>query len=194
MHIPFSSIVGFATLSLLTGVCAGPISYVQKSLDTFRKETETETIAAINQKISLYGFALDYKKLDLLKNVYTKDAVADLGRGPIVGRDKLLEYYTSAQGKIPTHHVGTNVYVSNITENTAFVQSDALATLFGDGPKYPGTNILLLKHDEVEAFYERFEDKFVKEHDGQWRIKHRVLTLIVRTSLFGSDPSAPCRP
>lgn len=190
MHIPFSSIVGFATLSLLTGVCASPISNVQKSLDFFRKDSEAETISAINQKLSLYGFALDYKKLDLLKDVYTKDAVANLGRGPIVGRDKLLEYYTNAQGKIPTHHIGTNVYVSNITETTAFVQSDALATLFGQGPKYPGTDILLLKHDDVEAFYERFEDKFVKERDGQWRIKFRELTLIVRTSLFCSDPSA----
>ena len=189
MHITFSTILQFATLSLLTSVCASPISNSQKSLGLLPKPFQTETITTINQKLSLFGFALDYKELDLLKDVYAEDVVANLGRGPIYGRDKLLEYYTSSQGKIPAHHIGTNVYVSDITLTTATVKSDALVTMFGQGPKYPGTDIVVLKHDQLEVFYERFEDKFVKELDGEWRIKSRELTILVRTS-FCSCPTA----
>ncbi|MCJ1422167.1 hypothetical protein MMC29_000046 [Sticta canariensis] len=178
MHIFFSSILGFATLSLLTSVCAGPISIVQRSLGLPWKASETETITAINQKLSLYGLALDTKKFNLLKDVYTADCVVNLGLGPIYGLDKLLDYETKNQGKIPAHHFAANVYVSNITETSATVTSDAIATRFGQGPKYPGTDILVLKHDQLQAFYERFEDKFVKERDGQWRIKTRDLTII----------------
>lgn len=182
MHISFSSILGFATLSLLTSVCAVPISDPQKSLGRLRKISETKTITAINQKLSLYGFALDYNELDLLTDVYAEDVVANLGRGPIYGREKLVEYYTHSQGKIPAHHMSTNVYVSNITATTATVKSDALVTMFGQGPNYPGSDIVVLKHDQLEVFYERFEDHFVKEHDGEWRIKTRELTILVRTS------------
>ncbi|MCJ1424692.1 hypothetical protein MMC29_002580 [Sticta canariensis] len=180
MHISFSNILQFATLSLLTSVCASPISNSQKSLGLLPNpfESKTDTITAINQKLSLYGFALDYKELDLLKDVYAEDVVANLGRGPIHGREKLLEYYTNSQGKIPAHHFSSNVYVSDITSTTATVKSDALVTLFGEGPKYPGSDIVVLKHDQLEVFYERFEDKFVKERDGEWRIKTRELTIL----------------
>ena len=142
-------------------------------------ETRTDIITAITQTLSLYGLALDLKRLDDLKSVYTEDAVANLGRGPIKGRAALLEYYNNAQGNIPTHHVACNVYVKEIRKNRANVTSDAVAVLFGQGPTYPGTNILLLSHKQIEAFYERFDDEFVKGDDGLWRIQKRELTLIV---------------
>lgn len=177
MHISFTSVAGFAALSLFTGVY-GHLSPAQVPMQGLI-ESHTDIIAAVTQTLSLYGLALDLKKLDDLKNVYTEDAEANLGRGPIKGRQALLDYYTKAQGKIPTHHVAGNVYVHDITRTTAKVTSDAIATLFGDGPKYPGTDILLLAHDQIEAFYERFDDEFVKGADGKWRIKKRELTLIV---------------
>lgn len=177
MRISFTSVAGFAALSLLTGVC-GHLSPAQVPMEGLL-ESHTDIITAITQTLSLYGLALDLKKLDDLKNVYTEDVVANLGRGPIKGLPALLDYYTKAQGKIPTHHVAGNVYVQNITRTTAKVTSDAVATLFGDGPKYPGTDILVLSFDQIETFYERFEDEFVKGADGKWRIKKRDLTILV---------------
>lgn len=184
MHLSFFSILGFATFSLLTSVCASPISVVQKSLGFPWKSSETEIITAINQKLSLYGLAIDKKKFDLLKDVYTDDCVVNLGLGPMYGRAKVVDYEIQNQGKIPAHHLGTNVYVSNITETAATVTSDAIATWFGQGPKFPGTEILVLKHDQLQAFYERYEDQFVKGRDGQWRIKTRDLTMIVWKSFW----------
>lgn len=178
-----SSIAGFAALSLLTTVCGSPVLQAQNALGLI-PQPPAEIIAAITQTLSLYGLALDLKHLDDLKSVYTDDAVANLGRGPISGLPALLDYYKKAQGEIPTHHVAGNVYVSEITPLTAKVQSDALATLFGKGPTYPGTDILLLSHDNIEAFYERFDDQFVRGLDGQWRIKKRELSLIVWSFSF----------
>lgn len=177
MRISFTSAAGFAAFSLLTGVWGHP-NPAQVPMQGLL-QSSTEIIADITQTLSLYGLALDLKKLDDLKDVYTQDAVANLGRGPIKGLPALLDYYTKAQGKIPTHHVAGNVYVHEITRTTAKVTSDAIATLFGNGPTYPGTDILVLSHDQIEAFYERFDDEFVKGLDGKWRIKKRDLTLIV---------------
>lgn len=180
MRISFTSVAGFAAWSLLTSVCAdGSLNRLNQVPMELSAQSHTEIITAITQTLSLYGLALDLKRLDELKNVYTDDAVANLGRGPINGLPALLDYYQKAQGKIPTHHVGGNIYVTDITKHTAKVTSDAVATLFGDGPRYPGTNILLLSFDQVEAFYERFDDEFVRGPDGLWRIKKRELTLIV---------------
>ena len=181
MHISFSSILGFTTLSLLTSVCADSISIARKSLGHQGKASDAETITAINQKLSLYSLALDLKEIYLLKEVYTEDVVVDLGLGtpPTIGLDKVLALETTAQGTIPAHHVSANVYVSNITQTTASVKSDAIVTRFGQGPKRPGTNILVLNSSQIQTYYERFEDKFVKERDGEWKIKTRNLTIIV---------------
>lgn len=80
--------------------------------------------------------------------------------------------------------MSANVYVSNITETTASAKSDAIVTRFGQGPKRPGTNILVLNNTQIQTYYERFEDKFVKERDGQWKIKARNLTIIVWNSFW----------
>lgn len=177
MRISFTSVAGFTALSLLSGVYAH-VSLAQVPME-LAAQSHTEIIIAITQTLSLYGLALDLKNWDDLNSVYTENAVANLGRGPIKGRPALLDYYKKNQGNVPTHHVSGNIYVKSITQTTAKVTSDAVATLFGDGPKYPGTNILLLSHEQIEAFYERFDDEFVKGADGLWRIKKRELTLIV---------------
>lgn len=184
MRLSFVSSVGVVALSLFSGGVGAYGNVRDQQPIQVLPESRASIIADISQTLSLYGLALDTKTLDDLKDVYTEDAVADLGRGPIKGLPALLDYYKNAQGKIPTHHVAGNVYVTNITQHSATVKSDALATLFGNGPKYPGTNILLLAFDQVEAFYERFDDEFVKGSDGKWRITTRKLSLIVRNFLI----------
>lgn len=178
MRISLTSVTGFAAMSLLTSVYAR-VGQAQVPIQ-LEDQTDAEIITAITQTLSLNGLALDLKNFDDLNSVYTDDAVANLGRGPIEGLPAIVDYYKKAQSSNPTHRVAGNVYVKDITQDSAKVTSDSIETHFGDGPKYPGTDVLLLQHDQIEAFYGRYDDEFVKGDDGVWRIQKRQLTLIVR--------------
>lgn len=182
MRFSAFSILGFATLSLLVNRCAGghtQSNRIKALIQDQKNEFTSQAITNITQVLSLYGFVLDLKEFTALDYVYTKDCVVDLGRGPIYGLEALTKYYLNAAGNTTTFHASQNVYVADVTEDTASALSDAIAVFFRQGPTFPGSNILISGYNDTLTFYERFEDELSRGGDGFWRISKRTLTILV---------------
>jgi len=107
-----------------------------------------------------YGDAIDDRNWDLLRGVFTEDAVFDLrgvGSRELVGIEDIVTFMEE-EAQHPRTHMMTNIYV-NPTADGAELRFRIVALL---GRGKTGT----------ASYY----DQVVKTADG-WRVKHRETTL-----------------
>lgn len=132
---------------------------------------DTETIAAINQGLSLYGFAIDTKNYSALSGVFAPDINAQVAPTPITNLQQYESFLQSDLEPYKTQHTTTTVFVYDIGPTTAQSASYAQAIYFGQKELLAQTVI----------FYERFNDEWTKGDDGSWKIAKRSLNI------FGVD-------
>jgi len=132
---------------------------------------------AIQEKL-LYAYAYAYDSKDCVTwaNLFTADAVftADgvAGAGPInqTGRDAILQFCIARQknviGNIKTRHNMTNIVFDQLTPNQAKTRTYLLLTWQKPGDMTPSAQ---------EAG--TYRDLIVKQSDGRWLFKERVLVL-----------------
>lgn len=121
--------------------------------------------AEIENTLYRYAFAYDLNELDLLDDVFTRDAECEyLDVGLKAGHREVIAEQKARRGKyddgsIPWHVI-TNVYITDETETTATVRS--WFTFFVQGA------------DGTQRFVSVgwYDDQFQVE-DGVWRISRR---------------------
>ena len=132
------------------------------------------TVAAINQLNSLFSFSLDEKNFDALADVYTADVVIDGGDGdPLVGLAAIQAFYreTFSNKSLVTEHTVTTVYAYDFTRTTAKAKNYADAFYFGKPAQERGG--FLFRNQSV-VFRERFDNEYVKEKNGAWKISRQT--------------------
>ena len=132
------------------------------------------TVAAIDQLNSLFSFSLDEKNFDALADVYTANAVIDGGGPtPLVGLPAIQAFYrkTFSNSSLVTEHTVTTVYAYNFTATTARSKSYADAFYFGKPAQERGG--FLFRNQSV-VFRERFDNQYVKEQSGAWKISRQT--------------------
>src|SRR5262245_13743358 len=110
-----------------------------------------EDTMAIREVVVRYGFALDERDWDALRQVFTEDAVWE-GLAP-PGLEGIIQQLKVNQH--PHQHVLANHLIEDVSDDEVIVWSKAL---------FPGTGDLAL-----EAVY---RDVVVRTPDG-WRVKHK---------------------
>lgn len=149
-----------------------------------------EAIEAIKQTKFDYFHCIDLKRWDQLGNCFAKDIEASYGRDgwQVSGRENLVEWLRGAEGgdNYSVSHASHNEQITLISDTEAegffklhdWVRIDPSITLRGWG---------------------HYTDHFVKEADGQWRIKvlslsyeykeeHSVYRGNDGPSMLGTDP------
>ena len=137
---------------------------------------DTDAIAAINQGLSLYDYAIDTKNFSALSGAFAPDVVADVApNGPITSLAAYEAFLQSDLAPYKTQHTTTTVFVYGLGPARAQSASYSQAIYFGTG------NLLA----QTAIFYERFNDAWTKsEVDGSWKISNRSLEIFVRPSFF----------
>ena len=131
---------------------------------------ETETIAAINQGLSLYNIALDTKNSTALDSVFATDILALVSpTAPLNSSAAYEDFLKSDLAPYNTYHTTTSVFVYNIGATSAQSASYSQAVYFGAGRTLAQT----------ATYYERFNDVWTKR-DGSWKIAKRSLNIFVR--------------
>jgi len=107
-----------------------------------------------------YGDAIDDRNWDLLRGVFTEDAVFDLrgvGSRELVGIEDIVTFMEE-EAQHPRTHMMTNIYVNPTA----------------DGAELRFRIVALLGRGKTGAA--SYYDQVVKTADG-WRVKHRETTL-----------------
>ncbi|CAF9933681.1 MAG: hypothetical protein HETSPECPRED_008742 [Heterodermia speciosa] len=132
------------------------------------------TVAAIDQLGSLFSFSLDEKNFAALADVYTANAIIDGGGpNPLRGLPAIQAFYrqTFSNSSLVTEHTVTTVYAYNFTATTAKSKNYADAFYFGKPAQERGG--FLFRNQSV-VFRERFDNEYVKEKNGAWKISRQT--------------------
>ncbi|KAL8790023.1 MAG: hypothetical protein Q9195_006572 [Heterodermia aff. obscurata] len=132
------------------------------------------TVAAIDQLNSLFSFSLDEKNFTALADVYTANAIIDGGGpNPLRGLPAIQAFYrnTFSNSSLVTEHTVTTVYAYAFTAITAKSKSYADAFYFGKPAQERGG--FLFRNQSV-VFRERFDNEYVKERSGAWKISKQT--------------------
>jgi hypothetical protein len=122
---------------------------------------------AIQEKL-LYAYAYAYDSKDCVSwaNLFTTDAILDLPRMRITGRDGILQLCIARQknvvGAIKTRHNMTNIVFDELTSDHAKTRTYVVLTW--QKPDDPTPSI-------QQAF--TYRDGIVKQDDGRWLFKER---------------------
>ncbi|KAL8801022.1 MAG: hypothetical protein Q9182_004766 [Xanthomendoza sp. 2 TL-2023] len=154
----------------------GPSQLPNYSGFTPQTPTDALTITAIHNVLALFNYALDSRNLEALRDVYTTDIVAKVARVPTNDLESLIKYYNGTLGDVVTQHTAHTIFVYNITQETAKSISYANALYFS-----PIEEGKLFARD-VDTYYERYDDNWVKQQSGQWKIKERSINIYVKSS------------
>ncbi|KAL8706256.1 MAG: hypothetical protein Q9201_000693 [Fulgogasparrea decipioides] len=141
--------------------------------------SDAVTLASITQLLSLFSLLLDIKDFDALSNVYTNDAViVDAAAKPLTGLPAIKDFYrnTFQNASLITQHTSNTVYGYNFSSTTASSVSYAEAVYFG--PAVLEREGYLFSNSSV-VFREKFENDYVKESGGAWKISHQKGPLIL---------------
>ena len=150
------------------------ISFLPWASCIFLSPRDAVTVAAIDQLNSLFSFSLDEKNFDALADVYTANAVIDGGGGsPLIGLPAIQAFYrdTFSNSSLVTEHTVTTVYAYNFTRTTAKSKNYADAFYFGKPAQERGG--FLFRNSSV-VFRERFDNEYVKEKNGAWKISRQT--------------------
>ncbi len=115
-------------------------------------------VIAIQQLYALYGHVMDDADWTRLGEVFTSDCVYDataLGVPLMEGHDGIVSVHESSPVTPLAHHV-TNVYVAELSADTAHVRAKALG-LYSHGRAFSGD----------------YDDMLVRTPTG-WRIHRRI--------------------
>jgi len=126
----------------------------------------TDDRAAIIETVNRYATALDSRDWALLDEVFTPDAVADFGAGPLTGREALRDLVRRMLGRSgPSQHTLTDHRIDLGTDSARCVcQVRALSTGIGQAT---GRSYELLGE---------YRDQLVRSPDG-WRIARREMMI-----------------
>ena len=127
-----------------------------------------DRIAIQEKLLYAYAYAWDSKDCVSWANLFTTDAVLNLGGGEKEnGRDAILQWCIDRQknvvGSIKTRHNMTNVVFDQLTANQAKTRTYVVITWQKPGDMTPSTRF---------AF--TYQDVMVKQSDGRWLFKERV--------------------
>jgi ketosteroid isomerase-like protein len=123
--------------------------------------------AAIGDLLDDYAYAVDSRDWDLLRSLFTADAVLDYSAagGPKGSRDEVLDWISTALPAVTlSQHLITNRRI-RVHGDTASVRSELLNPLLFAGDD--GTQMLLLGG--------RYDDRVQRTPDG-WKFTERVHT------------------
>jgi hypothetical protein len=145
--------------------------------------TRLEAIEDIKQLKARYFRGIDTKDWDLLRTVFTDDAVLDNRRsklGPVdesarfSGGDHVVEYVRSAAGPAVTAHLGVmpEITVLSETEAEGVWKMEDVVT-FPEGVERHERFADVRRIHGYGHYHERY-----RKADGEWRIAHCVLTRI----------------
>jgi hypothetical protein len=151
----------------LTRICADG-SEDHRSLGTSRAKSdvsaEADARAIIDATIE-YCWALDERRFEGLRDVFTNDAVADFGAGTDQGIEAIIERVSTVLGQLDTsHHMISNHQVrldGDLATCRCYLQAQHVRRGV-DG----GRNFIVAG---------RYDDEFVRTGKG-WRIAQRRLT------------------
>jgi|SRR5215470_2570327 len=122
---------------------------------------------AIQEKV-IYAYAYTYDAKDCVSwsNLFTSDAVLDLGRGAESGRDAIRQACIARQrdvvGNIRTRHNMMNIVFDQLTSRRAETRTYAIITW-----QKPDDQTIT-----IQAAY-TYRDVIVKSDDGRWLFKER---------------------
>ncbi|KAL8775103.1 MAG: hypothetical protein Q9209_000582 [Squamulea sp. 1 TL-2023] len=142
---------------------------------TAKSASDAATIGTIHNVLALFNYALDTRNFDALRDVYTTDVVARVARVPTNDLESLMKFYngTALGNVVVTQHTAHTIFVYDIKPNTA--KSISYANAFYFSPLEEGK----LFARDVNSFYERYDDNWVKQPNGQWKIKERSINIYV---------------
>lgn len=177
---PLISILALFTLLPSPGSTQG--NYTSTS---FR--SDSDTLASINQLLSLFSIALDTKNFPALRDVFAPNAQLTGGGDPIKGLPAIEDFYrnTFQNASLNTQHTSDTVFGYNFSATTASSTSYANAIYFGPavlergGLFFPNSSVI---------FREKFESEYVRVQDGSWRISKQELLLLVGFASFTFFP------
>ena len=166
------TVIGALVILLLNTVQAQLANY---GGFTPKTPTDAMTIGAIHNVLALFNFALDSKNFDALHDVYTENVVAKVARQPTNDLESLIRFYNStALGNVVSQHTAHTIFVYDIQPTSAKSISYANALYFS--PVYEGQ----IFARDVDTFYERYDDVWAKQINGQWKITERSINIYVR--------------
>lgn len=138
---------------------------------TFARDDGSEMKERITiQEKLLYAYAYTYDSKDCVSwaNLFTADAVLNLGGAlKATGRDALLQGCIERQknvvGNIKTHHYMTNITFDELTSRQAKTRTYCVLTWLKPGDMTPSVQSTFV-----------YRDVIVKQADGRWLFKERV--------------------
>ncbi len=128
----------------------------------------------IDDLLARYGFALDLRRWDDLRSVFTEDAVIDYDWStPHSGIEDIVEFFrASASSVAATQHLMHTTLVTGTGEDTAEGIAHVTAHHMAAGtPPVPA--------DATFTVTGTYTDRYVRT-DAGWRIAHRKLTLVTQ--------------
>ncbi|KAL8707217.1 MAG: hypothetical protein Q9220_007711 [cf. Caloplaca sp. 1 TL-2023] len=141
---------------------------------TPQNPTDAMTIGAIHNVLALFNYALDSKNFEALRDVYTENVTARVARTPTNDIESLIKFYNgTALGDVVTQHTAHTIFVYDIAPRTAKSISYANALYFSKIS--PGQFFAR----DVDTFYERYDDVWAKQANGQWKISERSINIYV---------------
>lgn len=141
---------------------------LQNSIFARDNGSDARDRVAIEEKL-LYAYAYAYDSKDCVSwaNLFTADAVLNLGGTmKATGRDALLQGCLKRQtsvGDIKTRHYMTNIVFDQLTAQQAKTRTYVVITWQKPGDMTPNVQLALV-----------YRDVIVKQADGRWLFKERV--------------------
>ena len=140
--------------------------------------SDADTLASINQLLSLFSIALDVKNFPALRDVFAPDAQLAGGGTPIEGLPAIEDFYrnTFQNASLNTQHTSDTVFGYNFSDTTASSTSYANAIYFGPAVLERGGE--LFSNTSV-MFREKLENEYVRVQDGSWKVSKQELQILV---------------
>ncbi|KAI4122728.1 MAG: hypothetical protein LQ338_005642 [Usnochroma carphineum] len=139
---------------------------------TANRPADAMTIASIHSVLALFNLALDAKNFEALHDVYTDDVVARVARQPTNNLESLIKFYNgTALGDVVSQHTSHTIFVYDIASKSAKSVSYANALYFSKPEEGK-----FFARDAV-TFYERYDDIWAKQPNGQWKIRDRGINI-----------------
>ena len=140
--------------------------------------TDAGSIEAIRNTLAIYPFAIDGKNFDALSKVFTTDAVANYSAPlnvltPLSSIQSVLE---SSLECVTTQHLYGTQWIDVVSPLAARSVTYFRAAHFGKGQS----------EGQVLYAYGQYQDNWVRQLSGTWRISSRNLVYMVCLPFFAN--------
>jgi uncharacterized protein (TIGR02246 family) len=135
--------------------------------------SDTDAKVAIQERYSRYCFALDSSDGDAFTECFAEDGVFNVvGRAEFAGHQAMRGLVAASVEGRPRHHY-LNFWVKSIDGDTA--ESTAYF-------------LLLDRTNGQTNAYGHYEDRLVRESDGEWRFQDRQVHFEWKSDSYGARP------